>query len=75
MKGFLGYTEEALVSQDIVGNPLSSIFDAGAGIALSPRFVKVVCWVCLWHLYILEEGFCFLGSLLSMTMNGDTLIE
>jgi glyceraldehyde 3-phosphate dehydrogenase len=44
MQGFMDYTEDPIVSQDIVGNPASSIFDAAAGIQLSPRFVKVVCW-------------------------------
>lgn len=44
MKGVLGYTEDDVVSQDFVTDPRSSIFDAGAGIALSPRFVKVVAW-------------------------------
>lgn len=44
LKGILGYTEDAVVSQDFVTCPLSSIFDADAGIALSPRFVKVVSW-------------------------------
>jgi len=44
MKGILGYTEDAVVSQDFASCPLSSIFDADAGIALSPRFVKVVSW-------------------------------
>ena len=44
MKGVLEYTDELLVSQDIVGNPASSIFDSKAGIQLTDRFVKVVCW-------------------------------
>jgi glyceraldehyde 3-phosphate dehydrogenase len=44
MKGILGYHEEELVSQDFCHNPLSSIFDAKAGIQLNPRFVKVVSW-------------------------------
>jgi glyceraldehyde 3-phosphate dehydrogenase len=44
MKGILGYTNDEVVSQDFVTNPLSSIFDAKAGIALNPRFVKVVSW-------------------------------
>ena len=44
MKGILGYTEDAVVSSDFVHSSLSSIFDAKAGIALSPRFVKVVSW-------------------------------
>ncbi|MBT8298147.1 MAG: type I glyceraldehyde-3-phosphate dehydrogenase [Maribacter sp.] len=44
MKGILGYTEEAVVSQDFIGDARTSIFDAGAGIQLSPKFVKVVSW-------------------------------
>ena len=44
LKGILGYTEDAVVSQDFATDPRSSIFDADAGIALSPRFVKVVSW-------------------------------
>ena len=44
MKGILGYTEDAVVSQDFASDPRSSIFDADAGIALSPRFVKLVSW-------------------------------
>jgi len=44
MQGILGYTEDAVVSQDFATDPRSSIFDADAGIALSPRFVKVVTW-------------------------------
>lgn len=44
MKGVLGYTTDEVVSADFVTNPLSSIFDAKAGIQLSPRFVKVVSW-------------------------------
>merc|ERR1711994_106814 len=44
LKGILGYTEDAVVSCDFTHDPRSSIFDADAGIALSPRFVKVVSW-------------------------------
>jgi glyceraldehyde 3-phosphate dehydrogenase len=44
MKGILGYTEEEVVSQDFNGSSLSSIFDSKAGIALNPKFVKVVSW-------------------------------
>jgi glyceraldehyde 3-phosphate dehydrogenase len=44
LKGILGYTEDAVVSSDFATCPLSSIFDAKAGIALSPKFVKVVSW-------------------------------
>jgi len=44
MKGVLGYTEDAVVSSDFVSCPLSSVFDAKAGIALTDNFVKVVSW-------------------------------
>jgi glyceraldehyde 3-phosphate dehydrogenase len=44
MKGILGYTEDEVVSSDFNGCPLSSIFDAKAGIALNSQFVKVVAW-------------------------------
>lgn len=44
LKGILGYTEDEVVSQDFVQCPLSSIFDAKAGIQLSPKFLKVVSW-------------------------------
>ncbi len=44
LKGILGYTEDAVVSNDFVGDARTSIFDAGAGIMLSPTFVKVVSW-------------------------------
>lgn len=44
MKGYLGYTEEAVVSSDFCGDSHSSIFDADAGIALTDHFVKVVSW-------------------------------
>jgi glyceraldehyde 3-phosphate dehydrogenase len=44
LKGVLGYTEDAVVSNDFVGDTLSSIFDADAGIALTDTFVKVVSW-------------------------------
>jgi glyceraldehyde 3-phosphate dehydrogenase len=44
MKGILGYTEEEVVSSDFIGDARSSIFDAKAGIQLSPTFVKIVSW-------------------------------
>jgi glyceraldehyde 3-phosphate dehydrogenase len=44
LKGVLGYTEDAVVSNDFIGDARTSIFDAGAGIQLSPTFVKVVSW-------------------------------
>jgi glyceraldehyde 3-phosphate dehydrogenase len=42
--GIMAYTEDAVVSQDFVGDPASSTFDAGASIALNSRFVKLVSW-------------------------------
>ncbi|MFQ3207489.1 MAG: glyceraldehyde 3-phosphate dehydrogenase, partial [Glaciecola sp.] len=44
LKGILGYTEDAVVSQDFIGNTLSSVFDATAGISLNDSFVKIVAW-------------------------------
>ena len=44
MKGLLQYTEDQIVSSDVVGNPHGSVFDAKAGIALTDKFVKVVSW-------------------------------
>ena len=44
LKGILGYTDEAVVSSDFLGDPHTSIFDAKAGIALTDTFVKVVSW-------------------------------
>lgn len=44
LKGVLGYTEDMVVSSDFIGDPRTSIFDANAGIALSPNFVKLVSW-------------------------------
>jgi glyceraldehyde 3-phosphate dehydrogenase len=44
LKGILGYTEDAVVSSDFIGDSRTSIFDAGAGISLNDNFVKVVAW-------------------------------
>jgi glyceraldehyde 3-phosphate dehydrogenase len=44
MKGVLGYTEEAVVATDFVGETCTSVFDATAGIQLDKTFVKVVSW-------------------------------
>jgi glyceraldehyde 3-phosphate dehydrogenase len=51
LKGILGYTEEEVVSQDFIGETCTSVFDAGAGIELNPRFFKLVNW------YDNEAGF------------------
>ena len=44
LKGIMSYTEDAVVSNDFIGNANTSIFDATAGIALTDTFVKVVSW-------------------------------
>ncbi|KAH8899492.1 glyceraldehyde 3-phosphate dehydrogenase [Thozetella sp. PMI_491] len=44
LKGILDYTEDDVVSNDLKGNPASSIFDAKAGISLNKNFVKLVSW-------------------------------
>ncbi len=44
LKGVLGYTEDAVVSTDFLGEVCTSVFDAKAGIALTDNFVKVVSW-------------------------------
>jgi glyceraldehyde 3-phosphate dehydrogenase len=44
LKGILGYTEDAVVSNDFVGETCTSVFDADAGISLNDNFVKVVSW-------------------------------
>lgn len=43
-KGIIGYTDEAVVSQDFVGDARTSIFDAGAGIELNSKFFKLISW-------------------------------
>ena len=58
MKGYLGYTEDQVVSTDFLGDPHSSTFDAKAGIQLSPTFVKLISWyvirLCTLFIYILH---------------------
>ena len=44
MAGILGYTEDEVVSTDFLGQSCTSVFDAGAGIALTDTFVKLVAW-------------------------------
>ena len=64
LKGVLGYTEEEVVSSDFIGDPRTSIFDAGAGIALTDKFVKVVSW------YDNECGYATKMVELAVYMNG-----
>lgn len=44
LKGVLAYCDGAVVSTDFRGCPQPSVFDATAGIALDPTFVKIVAW-------------------------------
>merc|ERR1712227_411902 len=44
MGGVVGYTEDQVVSSDFVGETCSTVFDAEAGIMLTPTFVKLVSW-------------------------------
>ncbi|MEM5870671.1 MAG: type I glyceraldehyde-3-phosphate dehydrogenase, partial [Candidatus Aenigmatarchaeota archaeon] len=52
MKGIIEYTEEPIVSQDIIGNPHSAIFDALSTMVLDGNFIKVLAW------YDNEYGYC-----------------
>merc|ERR1712154_659763 len=44
LKGILGYTDEKIVSSDVLGDARSSIFDSGAGMMMGKRLVKVISW-------------------------------
>ena len=44
MKGVVGYTEDAVVSQDFVSETRTSVFDADSAIELNPTFFKLVSW-------------------------------
>jgi glyceraldehyde 3-phosphate dehydrogenase len=44
MKGIIGYTEDDVVSSDMIGEPCTCVFDAKAGIALNDHFVKLIAW-------------------------------
>jgi glyceraldehyde 3-phosphate dehydrogenase len=44
LDGILAYTEDDVVSADFLGESCTSIFDAGAGIALTDTFMKLVAW-------------------------------
>lgn len=44
LKGILGYTEDKIVSSDVLGDSRSSIFDADSCMMMGKRLVKVVAW-------------------------------
>lgn len=44
MKGIVGYTEDAVVSSDFIGESCTSVFDASAGIPLNDNFMKLIGW-------------------------------
>ena len=44
LSGILGYTEDPIVSNDLLGESCTSVFDAGAGMALNDQFMKLVAW-------------------------------
>lgn len=44
LAGIIGYTDEAVVSSDFIGDPRTCIFDEKAGIMITPTFVKLVAW-------------------------------
>lgn len=67
MKGVLMYTEDQVVSSDFIGEENSSIFDARAGIAISPTFVKLISW------YDNEFGYsCRVVDLIKFVYGKDT---
>ncbi len=69
MKGFLGYTEDPVVSSDFIGSPFSSIYDATAGIELNDRFFKLVSW------YDNEMGYSYrINDLMKLMARKDGLL-
>ncbi len=44
LQGILGYTEEAVVSQDFISEPRTCVFDAGASMELNENFFKLIAW-------------------------------
>jgi glyceraldehyde 3-phosphate dehydrogenase len=69
MKGFMGYTDEPVVSSDFITCPLSSIYDAGAAIELNSRFFKLISW------YDNEYGYsCRVVDLMKLMAGKDGLI-
>ena len=68
MRGVIGITEEPVVSSDFIGETRTCVFDASAGILLTPAFVKLVAW------YDNEWGYsCKLLDLVRRTFDADRL--
>jgi len=44
LNGILGYTDEAVVSQDFIGDARTSIVDAKGGLQLNSKFYKIISW-------------------------------
>ena len=44
MKGILAFTDEQIVSSDLIGSTYSAVFDKEAGIALNDKFYKIIAW-------------------------------
>ncbi|PVW15904.1 type I glyceraldehyde-3-phosphate dehydrogenase [Marixanthomonas spongiae] len=64
-KGVIGYTEKAVVSQDFVSDPRTSIFDAEAGMALNENFFKLVAWY--------DNEYAYSAKLIELTAHIATL--
>jgi len=69
MKGYLGYTEDPVVSSDFISSTLSSVYDATAGIELNERFFKLISW------YDNEMGYsCRVNDLMKYMARKDGLL-
>jgi len=70
LKGILGYTNEKIVSSDVLGDSRSSIFDADVCMMMGKRLVKVVSW------YDNEWGYsCRLLDLVAFTAKKDGILK
>ncbi|MFD2823692.1 type I glyceraldehyde-3-phosphate dehydrogenase [Lacinutrix iliipiscaria] len=65
LKGVLGYTDDAVVSQDFVGETNTCVFDASAGIELNSKFFKIVGWY--------DNEFAYSTKLVELAMHVNTL--
>lgn len=65
LKGILGYTEDDVVSSDFIGETRTSVFDAKAGISLTPTFVKLVTWY--------DNEYAFSNKLIDLIVHMNTV--